>query len=596
MLLVYTADERFWRTDQQVLFLGEWCRLYSRRHVWERLSAEVLPYHWDSLEKCARDFDLAEQLAARAIDALSVQLNTLHGVRFPRRSWDIACGNFISELAGVVLDRFRSIEGAAMHGGVRDTLIESPTRVRTPDTIGAARHLLSSEPFSRHIYTSLIRLVGLPHTEISIQEAATSAETVQASTNRSQRARRAVTNSLAMLGRHLPARLTDIALVDSYFGNRELLTVSAALAVLPLVRDGAWDRPPASVDVNPRMREGLAIDIGDDVVSRVFSSYVVDCLPLTMVEAFSTMLQRVSRVFPRRSTVLMTANAHVQSDAFKIWAASRVSRSARLLIHQHGGLYGHAHVSAAEHYERRTADQYITWGWNDDWLGDGSVVPMAATKLATVGARIVPKPDGEILMGCNSNPLQFYRFASMPVGGQTLVAHAEHVTFLRCLTPMAQARILIRLFPHEYGWQERQRFIDEIPGVRLADTRESFYAQLCRSRLFVCNNNQTTHLETLAANFPTVMFWNPELWPVRPEAQSGLDDLKRVGVFHDDPISAAAFVSEISDDPAAWWEQSDVQDARRTFCQRFARVSRTWRNDWTRLLTRGRSADSGTSL
>lgn len=34
--LITTADERTWKFDRPVLFLGEWCRLYDRRHVWQQ--------------------------------------------------------------------------------------------------------------------------------------------------------------------------------------------------------------------------------------------------------------------------------------------------------------------------------------------------------------------------------------------------------------------------------------------------------------------------------------------------------------------------------------------------------------------------------
>ena len=45
MFLVTTADQRFWKTDEKILFLGEWCKIYNQRHIWSNLDYEVLPYH-----------------------------------------------------------------------------------------------------------------------------------------------------------------------------------------------------------------------------------------------------------------------------------------------------------------------------------------------------------------------------------------------------------------------------------------------------------------------------------------------------------------------------------------------------------------------
>ena len=43
--LIVTADERTWKFDRPVIFLGEWCRLYNRRHVWQDMDA-IVGDHW----------------------------------------------------------------------------------------------------------------------------------------------------------------------------------------------------------------------------------------------------------------------------------------------------------------------------------------------------------------------------------------------------------------------------------------------------------------------------------------------------------------------------------------------------------------------
>ena len=57
-LLITTAVEDTWpkNHDIPVLFLGEWCRLYSRRSHWKKMNAEVLPYHWDDRDKLYNDY------------------------------------------------------------------------------------------------------------------------------------------------------------------------------------------------------------------------------------------------------------------------------------------------------------------------------------------------------------------------------------------------------------------------------------------------------------------------------------------------------------------------------------------------------------
>ena len=56
--LITTSDERTWKFDRPVIFLGEWCRLHNRRHLWESMDAIVAaPYGLGLIKK---DADFSE--------------------------------------------------------------------------------------------------------------------------------------------------------------------------------------------------------------------------------------------------------------------------------------------------------------------------------------------------------------------------------------------------------------------------------------------------------------------------------------------------------------------------------------------------------
>ena len=74
-LLVSTALEGSWGETEPVLFLGEWCRLYSRRHCWLALDAEVLPYHWDDRGKFINDREILRLLYERVLIEIGEKLN-----------------------------------------------------------------------------------------------------------------------------------------------------------------------------------------------------------------------------------------------------------------------------------------------------------------------------------------------------------------------------------------------------------------------------------------------------------------------------------------------------------------------------------------
>ena len=58
--LITTADERTWKFDRPVLFLGEWCCLYNRKHIWQNMDAIIAePY---GLGQKQKDLDYLETL------------------------------------------------------------------------------------------------------------------------------------------------------------------------------------------------------------------------------------------------------------------------------------------------------------------------------------------------------------------------------------------------------------------------------------------------------------------------------------------------------------------------------------------------------
>ena len=80
MFLITTADQRFWRTTESILFLGEWCKLYERRHLYEKLDTETLPYHWDDRSRLYSDYQYLRGVYERYLDALVPKLNEVHGL------------------------------------------------------------------------------------------------------------------------------------------------------------------------------------------------------------------------------------------------------------------------------------------------------------------------------------------------------------------------------------------------------------------------------------------------------------------------------------------------------------------------------------
>jgi putative transferase (TIGR04331 family) len=107
--LITTADERTWVFDRPVLFLGEWCRRYARRELWQRMHAVVaVPYGID-LEEKQRDYAYVAQLCERTLPQLTAVLNEQHGVSHSTRYWRIVLGHWLQRCFALLVNRWFAI-------------------------------------------------------------------------------------------------------------------------------------------------------------------------------------------------------------------------------------------------------------------------------------------------------------------------------------------------------------------------------------------------------------------------------------------------------------------------------------------------------
>ena len=73
--LITTADENTWPKEGPVVFLGEWCKHYSRRDYWEKLNSETVKYHWDDRIKLRQDFVYLQDVYEELLVELAKKLN-----------------------------------------------------------------------------------------------------------------------------------------------------------------------------------------------------------------------------------------------------------------------------------------------------------------------------------------------------------------------------------------------------------------------------------------------------------------------------------------------------------------------------------------
>ena len=123
--LITSADERTWKFDRPVIFLGEWCRLYERRHIWEKLDATVAAPYGLGLEKKDSDHSQARNIERKLFPEVCERLNQQHATDHDSRFWKIVVGHWFRRYVEMILNRVRSIEDCIANNAISGTTVFS---------------------------------------------------------------------------------------------------------------------------------------------------------------------------------------------------------------------------------------------------------------------------------------------------------------------------------------------------------------------------------------------------------------------------------------------------------------------------------------
>jgi len=581
MHVALSALDELWEKEQPLLLLGDWCILYDRADRVKGLDYERMPYPWNDRERLFSDYGYVNGLYEQWLGGLADALNRVHGTAYSLRYWRIVVGPWLSCYLQVLYERYVCLRTAMAQDGVDSTSILPDDVQIVPTHYRHFLQLVRGDVYNMVLYSQLVRRMGgIKYAVRGGVPVAPSDHAAVPARSVSRPLRHTIRRLIAPLTMRL-ARGNRVALLSAPLQFSDYLKLHVKLGQWPIgyvAHHAVSGRRP-----DRSLRSQLNFGTPTTVFERLVCDTLPHNIPLVYVEEFERTRRKAARILPRDPRVIVISSDLISDDFLKLWIAHQAERGARIVGVQGGGSYGCGKWLSFEDHEMSTVDTYYSWGWDDD--RKRNVIPSVA--LGLLGKRQVRgKPTGKMLCVGNSCSRYSALLWSCPIGRQQLDYLDEQIRFVQQIKEVYKPLLVYRLYPHEYGWREDLRLTDAAPWLEVYRGPHSMVDQLRESRLCIGTYNSTTYLATLAWNYPTVLFWNPHHWELRPSAQSYFDDLRRVGILHGSPEAAAAQVNAIADDPMSWWSQPHVQEVRERFCRRFARTSEPWLEEWTANLKR----------
>lgn len=576
MFLVTTAEECTWKKDEKILFLGEWCKLYARKSIWSKNNYETLPYHWDDRKKLYQDFRSLANLYERYLKEFSIQLNELHGCDHSMRYWRIVIGPWLRYFIEILFDRYYSLSQVAKMGNVTNTwIIAEEDHTHLPYDMSQFNAALITDRWNHYIYSEIIKHEELiPYEVIKIQDPLI--EDDENSLNSKIVIKTILKRALSQINSMIPDRLNQVVFVQSFFSRAKLARLQISLRQLPYLFPPLFDIPDIPIDWS--LRGHLAPCIAINKFETILETLICNQIPVAYVEDYKDLRRRAMEKFPANPKAILTAVSYAFHDAFKLWAADWVEKGTKLLITQHGGHYGVNLWNQTEDHQIDISDRFYSWGWNN--RPEKAIKSMPSPKLQDIANIKHRDSNGQVLVILSEWPRYSYRMYSVPIAAQQLDYLNNIVVFSQNLSKEVLNNLRLRLQPNERGWGLFLRLKEAGLELNIEKGDRPFIDRLVESHICVSTVNSTSFLESFTANVPSLLFWNPSHWELRPQALPYFDELVESGILHYTPESAAKKLEEIYSDPHEWWFQKKIQDIKNRFCKQFAYTDKKGLKNW----------------
>ena len=583
--LIATADERTWKFDRPVVFLGEWCRLYDRKHVWESMDAVVAePYGLGSVNKDA-DHAEARHFEEKIFPLLCGVLNDYHKVDHSQRFWKILIGHWLRRYVNVMLNRVNTLKQCVRQFHITGiTAYENNHyKMATLDSYSSI-WAFDDDRWNIELNLRILKLSGLLNFPIDYIQGYSSPgfrfDRLVRISNYKEITLNYIYKKVSKLLSYF-VRDEDAFILHSYLPVKQSIKLQISLGQIPQL----WRSIKFKINEQPDslLRHELSkllISFIDNEKSDIFAAMLFELMPVCYLEGFSGLTKLANQQpWPKNPKFIFTSNSFDTDEVFKVWTAAQAESGKKYFVGQHGNNYGTSRYMCPS-IEEITADKFLTWGWVDGLPQHtpGFILKTAGNKLGRYN------PSGGLLL------IEVYlnhRMTTWDSNTEFINYFNEQKIFVENLADEPKRELIIRMHSgYKYQrWGEVERWREFDSNLEIETGIVGINNLIAQSRLVVHSYDSTGILETLSQNIPTLAFWPNELSHLRDSAKPYYQLLLDAGILHLKSNLVAEKINDIWEDVDSWWASKEVQCARTSFCNYYAKISENPTQEFINLLS-----------
>lgn len=576
--LITTADERTWKFDRRVIFLGKWCHIYNRKYIWSNMNGYTIPWQGSNRIKIRKDYLYLNDLYEKILTDLTHKLNDVHKTNHSLRYWRIIVGPWLLIYIGVLWDRWESIRLFGNSKIECETVVPNlDFKILVSDDYEHALKLMSeSDVWNYFIYSEILKVQN--HKSITLTKSDISFDNdheMTANKNHSLIYHFALGVD-KLISKIWKTSNHNFVFYNTSFPNKFLIKLFYKLGQYPRLCSEFNINMSNNTDnsfIRPQLeKEQLANSFEQFLYSRVFKD-----MPKIYLEGYRVLSEYCMSLSD--AEVIFTANAHIGNDIFKTWSAKQVDNGAQLIIGEHGGAF-RSLMSMFDH-EEKICDKKTVWH-----IGyDNKHVRLTPNKL--LKKKTKNSDSNQITLVGREVTRYSYRFESGPNSSLNIDDFKQTVDFINLLDKKTRALFKVRPYSN-MGWFTKDRYSD-LYGKKIISKKKTLFQDIEVSKLIVCTYPQTTFSEAMHSEIPTILLYKEEFWELQPVFDNLVMELKKANIIHSDPAKAAKHINNISSNPKIWWNKDETKKARNMFFNICGTVSNDPLSEWVNFFKRIRS-------
>lgn len=271
------------------------------------------------------------------------------------------------------------------------------------------------------------------------------------------------------------------------------------------------------------------------------------------------------------------------NEAAKFKTAIQFEKGVKLILSQHGGVYGTASIhSLVNSIEYCVADKYLSWGWKSLSYNKNSIYPVPSPYLSQFKYK---RENDKVIFVDGVKNIFHKRINSLPQPNDCYNQRDFNYLFINNLNKNVMDEFYYRPALSSSGGGKIidssycQYFYPDLKTIKGDLHNESM-----KCKILILDGPNTTFSIALANNIPVIAFWDPLSNAIDETALPFFNELKKIGIIHENPKSAAEHLNHIYNDIDAWWNSSDLQSSRENWINNYARNDKKWFKYWFNLI------------